>query len=129
MTDEIRLTIPGEGDFQRIAHLVVGGLAVRLDVTFENLEDIHLALDGLLERCPDDRELTVTVRVREDELETSIGPFPPGVLRRELERESADGVGLRRVLETVTDDFDVADRGDEEWASLRKRLRRVARDD
>ena len=125
MTDEIRLIIPGEEDFQRIAHLVVGGLAVRLDVTFENLEDLHLALERLLERCPEEHDVTIAVRVGEDELETSVGPYPAGTLRRALEREPVDGVGLRRVLETLTDAFDVADRDGEEWAQLRKRLHRV----
>ena len=128
MTDEIRLTIPGEEDFQRIAHLVVGGLAVRLDVTFENLEDIHLALERLLERCSEEQEVTVAVRVREDELEASVGPFPGGTLRRELERETGDGVGLRRILDTLTDGFDVAEHDGQEWAELHKRLHRVKRD-
>ena len=128
MTDEIRLTIPGEDDFQRIAHLVVGGLAVRLDVTFENLEDIHLALERLLEHCPEEREVTVAVRVHDDELEAYVGPFPGGTLRRELERDAGDGVGLRRILDTLTDGFGVADRDGEEWAELHKRLHRVKRD-
>ena len=31
MTDEITLTLPREPEFHRVAHLVLGGLAVRLD--------------------------------------------------------------------------------------------------
>jgi hypothetical protein len=128
VSDEIRLTIPAEEDFQRIAHLVVGGLAVRLDVTFENLEDLHLALEGLLERCPEDGEVTVAVRVGDDELETVVGPFPAGSLRAELARDPESGLGLRRVLETLTDGFRVDERSGGEWAELRKRLHRVGRD-
>ena len=124
MQDEIRLTIPGGEGFERIAHLVVGGLAVRLDVTFENLEDLHLALDGLLERCPSDGEVTLAVRVGDEELEASVGPFPEGSLRSELEREPVDGVGLRRILETLTDGFEVSEQNGSEWARLRKRLHR-----
>jgi hypothetical protein len=128
MHDEIRLTIPrGEG-FEGIAHLVVGGLAVRLDITFEKLEDLHLALDGVLEGCTGDGELTVTVKVRDDELETSVGPFALGQLRAELERDAPDGMGLRRILEAVTDGFDVSEHGGADWAQLRKRLHRVKRD-
>lgn len=125
MGDEIRLTIPNDEGFQGIAHLVVGGLAVRLDVTFENLEDLHLALDGLLEQIPDERSVTVAVRVGDDELETAVGPFPAGLLRSELERESPDGIGLRRVLETLTDGFQVSERDGDDWAELRKRLHRA----
>ena len=32
--DEISLTLPADEEFRRVAHLVVGGLAVRLDLTF-----------------------------------------------------------------------------------------------
>ena len=32
-TDEIRLTLPREREFHRVAHLVVGGLAVRLELS------------------------------------------------------------------------------------------------
>ena len=47
--DKITLTLPAERDFHRVAHLVLGGLAVRLNLTFEHLEDLQLALDGLLD--------------------------------------------------------------------------------
>lgn len=124
---EIRLTIPAEEEFQRIAHLVLGGLAVRHDATFENLEDLHLALEHLLDRCPPTGDLTLTVRVAEDELAASLGPYAPGALAGELERET-DGVGLRRLLDTVTDGYGVAQRDGREWAEMRKHLRRVRSD-
>ena len=47
--DTITLTLPPEREFQRVAHLVLGGLAVRLNLTLEALEDLQLALDGLLD--------------------------------------------------------------------------------
>ena len=124
MSEEIRLTIPAEEDFQGIAHLVVGGLAVRHDATFESLEDLHLALENLLDRCPREGELTLVVRVGDHELETSVGPYGRGVLQAELDRTS-DGVGLRRVLDTVTDGYAIAERDGQEWAQVRKALRRV----
>ena len=48
MTEEIRLVIPAEEDFRPIAHLVTGGLASRLDVTYDDLEDIQVAIEALL---------------------------------------------------------------------------------
>src|SRR5207302_2343914 len=75
LTDEVRLTIPAEEDFRRVAHLVLGGLAVRLDLTFEVLEDLQLALDSLLERRDDERDVTVAVVLEPGELRTSVGPF------------------------------------------------------
>ena len=48
--DEITLTLPRAPEFQRVAHLVLGGLAARLNLTVESLEDLQLALDAVLDR-------------------------------------------------------------------------------
>ena len=50
MIDEIVLTMPRDRRFYDIAHLVVGGLAIRLDLTVDNLADLQLALAGLAAR-------------------------------------------------------------------------------
>ncbi len=104
MTDEITLTLPRERPYFRIAHLVLGGLAVRLDLTLEHLEDLQLALAGVLDRREGgDEEITVSVRVEGDTLTTRIGPFDAARLRAELEAADGDGIGLRRLLDTVVD--------------------------
>ena len=104
MTDEITLTLPRERPYFRIAHLVLGGLAVRLDLTFEHLEDLQLALAGDLDRREaGDEEVTVTVRVEGDTLTTRVGPFDAQRLRAELEPAPGDAIGLRRLLDTVVD--------------------------
>src|SRR3954467_11619562 len=97
-TDEITLTLPRGPEFQRVAHLVVGGLAVRLDLTIENLEDLQLALDALLSRGGGDGARALTMLVNDGELVTTVGPLPDHLLD-ELERETDDRLGIRRVLE------------------------------
>ena len=116
--DEISLTLPADNAFHGVAHLVLGGLAVRLDLTFEHLEDLELALDALLERIAGDEEVTVRVRVLDDELKTSVGPFTS--VRKEL--ESNDQLNLARILATVCDQVDVTDRDGSEWVELTKRI-------
>jgi anti-sigma regulatory factor (Ser/Thr protein kinase) len=106
--DEITLTLPADDAFRRVAHLVLGGLAVRLDLTYESLEDLELALDTLLERSPDDEDVTVRVRVDGDELRTIVGPVSSDVVR-ELDQEAGDGLDIRRILETVSDRIEVTD--------------------
>ena len=101
MTDEIRLTLPRDRDFFRIAHLVVGGLAVRLDLTLEHLEDLQLAIAGLLDEHDGASAVTIAVRVEGDRLTTRIGPLDGDRVRAELGRE--EHMGLGRVLATVTD--------------------------
>src|ERR1700759_2248552 len=107
MADEITLTLPREPDFQRVAHLVLGGLAVRLDLTIENLEDLELALDAILDRTePDAGDITVQMALRDGELETSVGPLTMRLLD-EIEQEQNGALSLRRVLESTVDDVHV----------------------
>ena len=107
MADEITLTLPRAADFHRVAHLVLGGLAVRLDLTLENLEDLQLALDSILDRTdPAAGEITVRMSPRDGELETTIGPLSARLLD-EIERETDDRIGLRRVLESTVEDVHV----------------------
>jgi len=101
VTDEIRLTLPSDRDFFRIAHLVVGGLAVRRNLTLEHLEDLQVALAGLLEEKHGADSVTVSVRLDGDRLTARIGPVDTARLRDELEQQ--DELGLGRVLSTVVD--------------------------
>jgi hypothetical protein len=118
VADEITLTLPREPDFHRIAHLVLGGLAVRLDLTIENLEDLQLALDAILDRTdPTAGDITVRMSPREGAIETTIGPLTTRVLD-EIEREPDSALDLRRVLETTVEDIHV----DGEWVRLTKKV-------
>jgi hypothetical protein len=122
VTDEITLTIPRDRDFHRVAHLVLGGLAVRLDLTIENLEDLELALDTVLDRTdPAVGEVTVRMRPGDGELQAMIGPLTPRLLD-EIESEADDGLGIRRGLESTVEDIHV----DGEWVRLTKKVARRA---
>ena len=123
--DEITLTLPRLRPYTRIAHLVLGGLAVRLDLTFESLEDLQLALAGLLDRPDGEGFVTLTLRVEPECIRASVGPFDEGV-RAELERdEQGERVGLRRVLDTVVDDVTLGTRADGYWVELTKTVAKV----
>jgi hypothetical protein len=119
--DTITLTLPPEREFQRVAHLVLGGLAVRLNLTLEALEDLQLALDGLLDAGSAEGDVTLELRVVGGAIEASVGPFRVGSVQRALEAED-DGVGLRRVLDTVVDRVEVDERDGADWVQLTKRI-------
>lgn len=123
MADEITLTIPSEDGFEHVAHLVVGGLGTRLDLTLEHLEDIQLAIDSLLERG-DGGPLTVAIRVDERMMHAAVGPFAADGLD-ELESDGT-ALGLRRILETVCDSFEVEERNGHRWVRLTKRTETAA---
>ncbi len=117
MADEITLTIPREPDFHRVAHLVLGGLAVRLNLTVENLEDLEIALDSILDRSEADGDITVRMALRDGALETRVGPLGSRLLD-EIERERGNDLSLRRVLESTVDDVHI----DGDWVSLTKKV-------
>jgi hypothetical protein len=114
--DEITLTIPRDRALYSVAHLVLGGLGIRLNLTFEHLEDLQLAVEAALERASAD-EVTVTVRLKDGEIETLVGPMTDGV-RAELEADRGEDVGLRRILDALVDRVEVEpdDRGD--WLKM-----------
>ncbi len=121
--DRIVLQIPREG-FEDVAQLVLAGVAARLDLTYEVMDDLGTALATLLERRGEDGDLTVELEVGEETVTAVLGPFRADALRAELERPD-DGVGLRRVLDTVVDGFATVERDGGDWIELEKRVERV----
>jgi anti-sigma regulatory factor (Ser/Thr protein kinase) len=121
--DEVTLQLPRERSFFGVAQLVVGGLAARHDLSFEQLEDLQVALGELLEQHESESDITVSLRLEGNTIHAVVGPFDES-LERELDRESSDGVGLRRVLETVVDGVAVTSRDGQPWVELTKEVRR-----
>jgi hypothetical protein len=121
--DEIILTIPREEPFHEVAHLVLGGVAARLDLTFESIDDLETALDAVLERAAEDGEVTVQLRLADGAIVTRVGPFAGDRLRAELERDATDDVTLGRILDTVVDSYEL----DDGWLELTKRLAEAGR--
>jgi hypothetical protein len=119
--DEITLTMPRDRAFYSVAHLVLGGLVIRLNLTIEHLEDLQLALDAVLERSREREDVTIAVRLREGEIETSVGPMRDGV-RDELEAEKGEDVGLRRILDTLVDSVELVPGEGGDWVKLRKKV-------
>jgi hypothetical protein len=120
-TEEIRLVIPAEEDFRPIAHLVTGGLAMRLDVTYDDLDDLQVGIEALLALRDDPDDLVVSLSADEGVLHASLGPFVPETLR---EGDSGDGLGLSRVLDTVCDTHEIEERDGSAWVELTKRVAR-----
>ncbi|HKI91982.1 MAG TPA: hypothetical protein VJ986_06750 [Gaiellaceae bacterium] len=119
MSDDVRLVIPAQQDFHSIARLVIGGLASRLELTYELLEDLQVAVDTLLALRDDEDDVAVEVRVETDVLHVSVGPFAPGAVA-ELDAEET-GFGRRHVLEIVCDTFERDERDGGIWVDLTKR--------
>lgn len=94
---------------------MLGGVAVRRELTIETLEDLQLAVGALLDRVEPDGEVTVVFSVTDEGVEAKVGPLR---LDRELEREDGEELTLSRVLWAVVDDVQVE--GD--WVRLTKKV-------
>jgi hypothetical protein len=122
-TDEIRLVIPAEEVFRPIAHLVAGGLAMRLDVTYDALDDLQVGLEALLALRDDSGELVVSLSTDDEVLYASLGPFAPELVH---EADVEGGLDLHRVLETVCDTYEIEERQRGAWVELSKRIATTA---
>jgi hypothetical protein len=110
MADAITLTLPRESEYQGVAQLVLAGLAARLDLTLEHLEDLQIAFGALLDSGArggkGDEALNVRLVVHDDALEATVGPLSARVLDA-LEHDPGAELGVRRVLASTVDDVQV----------------------
>jgi len=107
--DSITLSIPHAKPFHGVARLVVGGLAARLELSYEHLEDLQLALESVLESegYIDGEEVTVHLLVGPDSVVMEIGPLHPVVLGEELGRDAGQEISLSRLLSTLVEEVSI----------------------
>jgi hypothetical protein len=120
VTDEVTLTLPAQEDFRHVAHLVVGGLGARRDMTYEELEDLQVAFDAILGCREDDDDVVVTMSIEGGVVRASVGPFGEAALEQ-LE-DGPGGLAPRRVIETVCDSLSVTEHDGASWVELTKQV-------
>jgi hypothetical protein len=109
MSDRISLTIPTATRFRGVATLVLGGVGSRLDLPYERVDDLQLAVLSLLEASDGDR-VTVEVEAQEEGVLVSVGPLSDGT--------GTDGA-LARVLDPLVDSVEPSQRDQRVWMTLR----------
>jgi hypothetical protein len=120
-SERISLTLPDGARFATVARIVVGGLAARHGLSYENLDDLQLAVETVLaSHAPDNGEITLELTVLDDIAIAHIGPVDASKVAEELARD--DELGLRVVLSAVVDtvSFDIHDGA--QWLCLKKRV-------
>ena len=120
----VTLTLPFEERFILVARILVGGLAARLDLPYEHVDDLQLAAEAVLAepRCSTGDEVTIELAVADRESAMSIGPLDLQALESTLHDERTEGIGLGTLLRAVVDDIDIDDRDGSPWLRLRKRV-------
>ncbi len=110
MSDRIVLTLPADASYRSVATLVLGGVGSRIELPYERMDDLQLALVSALEATHDGGDqVTLEIEAGPDGLRVALGP---------LRDESADDEGLRRVLSRLVDDVERERREGEAWIAL-----------
>lgn len=108
MNDTIVLTIPTDSAYRGVASLVLGGLGSRLELPYERMDDLQLAVLSMLDSSRDD-DASVEIHAEDGHVAVSVGPLRDGA-------EDDDGLGL--VLRRLTDRFEASRRDDASWLTV-----------
>src|SRR6478672_6496568 len=91
--ERITLRLPGERRFIGVVRLFVGGLAARLDLGYETMDDLQLALESVLSKAELGEHVTLQAHLEGEGVSILVGPFAHDPLggehhpeRLELER-------------------------------------------
>ena len=130
MADAVTLTVPYARRYYGVVRLVMGGLAARLDLPYEQLEDVQLALESLLtnDAYAAGDAVTVEVAATDAGLEVTVGPLDGRALEPDLHRDADEGPGvnLHRLLTTLMGGLDVDRRDGADWLRMTKVVQRQA---
>jgi hypothetical protein len=108
-TERIDLVTPRGRPWEPVVRLVLGGIADRLDLGFEDLDDLQLAVERLLAEASPEGRVSFSFELREGRVRTRVGPLRETPIADALQGPPprAGELGLRTVLETVVDAFSV----------------------
>lgn len=135
MTDTVALSFPRDSRYYAVARLVVGGMAAPLEMSYDALDDLQLAISSLLDHedlaidaAGGAGDVQLRLEVDDDRLVAALGSFASGSLDRAFERSAQQGgeMGLQRLLDTIVDDVSVTDDAEGEWITLTKQVRALA---
>lgn len=81
MPDTITVTVPPDPEFLHILRQLTGGVAARLRLTIDDIDDLKLAVDeaasSMLTRLPDSSELTLALNADDAELRATVSSDAP----------------------------------------------------
>jgi len=109
MFDRIELTTPVGRAWDPVIRLVLGGIGDRLDLGFDELDDLQLAVERLLAEARLEDRVTLSFEILERSVRVRIGPILTGAVAEALQGPpSKPGeLTLGRILQTVVDSYGV----------------------
>jgi hypothetical protein len=107
--DKIELTTPVGRAWEAVVRMVLGGIADRLDLGFDQLDDLQLAVERLLAEGDPKDPVSLSFELTEGGVRARIGPLRDAALAEALQGpEPPPGeLTLPRILSTVVDSYGV----------------------
>ena len=120
VSDGLSLTMAGGRRHLGVARLLVGGLAARLDLPYEQMDDLQLAAESVLAAdAVGNGEVVLELELGESAIGIHIAPFDA----RSFESNGAENdLSLDRLLTALVDDVRVTHRDGLDWLELEKRV-------
>jgi hypothetical protein len=119
-SETVTLTIPGQLRFVGIVRLFVGGLAARLDLGYEAMDDLQLALESVLRKAELGDEMTIEAHVEDEGLSILVGPLGRDPL--DAGAPHPERLELERLLAALVADAESTRRDDRCWLRLDVRV-------
>jgi hypothetical protein len=109
MSDRIELTTPVGRAWDPVIRLVLGGIGDRLDLGFDELDDLQLAVERLLAEARLEDRVTLSFEILDRSVRVRIGPILTGAVAEALQGPPAKPgeLTLGRILQTVVDSYGV----------------------
>ena len=99
---------------------MVAGLATRLALPYEQMDDLQLAIETVLRKhCDADMRATIELVVGPDALRIRVGPVAPS----SLSDQGDDELDTRRLLSALVERVEVVEQGGHEWLRLEDGIR------
>lgn len=108
MTDTILVTVPARAAFRGVPSLVLSGVGSRLELPFERMDDLQLAVLSMLDAAVGE-EASVEITAEDERVAVSVGPVRP---------DADSDAGLALVLDRLTDGVQAGRRGDDLWLTV-----------
>jgi hypothetical protein len=119
--EKVTLTIPGQRRFIGIARLFVGGLAARLDLGYETMDDLQLALESVLQKAELGETVTLEASLEGEGVSISVGPLVRDPLLA-VDGRRPDAIELERLLSALVAGSETVAREDGCWLRLDVRI-------
>lgn len=122
--DEVRLTVPATTEFLRLARVTATGLASRLGFTYDEVEDLRLAIDELCFTLIGSKGRMGTVALRYGIAADGLEVVGTGVFEDDLASGPSLNEFSQQILKALVDEYGVS-RDDDDRPCFRLVKRRI----